>query len=317
MERHIEEIVETEEWRTVDPAEVDVNFAPLRSERKILLWALVLEARYLPCRIETGEGDLRLLVPEHCLDDALNELRLFEEENRNWPPPPPSSRPLVENTLSTLSVLLLLATFHNLTRLDLSPFGYSNPDWTALGSADAGMIVDGQWWRLVTSLTLHSDSLHLIANLTIGGFFVVSLCREFGSGLAWSLLLGSGILGNLVNAWLHPSSHTSIGASTAVFGSVGILAAITMTRYRHHRRRRRMIPLAAALALLAELGTAGKNTDLGAHLFGFLFGLLLGLGAEYLVGREGRPNRRVNGLLALLSAVIVVAAWWRALSFKV
>lgn len=129
--------------------------------------------------------------------------------------------------------------------------------------------------------------------------------------------MGAGIFGNLVNAWLHPASHTSIGASTAVFGAVGILAAITMTRYRHHRRRRRMIPFAAALALLAELGTAGEHTDLGAHLFGFLSGLLLGFATEYLIARKGRPGHRVNALLALFSAVVVAAAWCRALSFGV
>lgn len=182
MEWETEHIGETEEWRAVDPAAIGEHYGSLRLERKIPLWALVLEARYLPCRIEPEGENWRLLVPETRFNDALNELRLFEEENRNWPPPPPSSRPLAENTLSTLSVLLLLATFHNLTRLDLSRFGWPNPDWTAFGSADAGMIIDGQWWRLVTALTLHGDSLHLLSNLVIGGFFVVSLCGNSARG---------------------------------------------------------------------------------------------------------------------------------------
>src|SRR6185369_4433376 len=110
--------------------------------------------------------------------------------------------------------------------------------------------------------TLHADLTHLLSNVTIGGIFIILLCRELGSGLAWSLLLGSGALGNLVNALVQAPTHRSVGASTAVFGAVGILAAISMVRYRHHLQRRWFIPVAAGLALLAILGTEGKNTDL-------------------------------------------------------
>ena len=278
-------------------------------------WALVLDARKVPCRIESGGMGWRLLVPADYFALARNELRLFEKENRDWPPPEPPASPLVENTLATLSVLILLATFYNLTRLDISLVGHNPVDWTDLGKAHAGRIMAGEWWRLVTALTLHADWLHLVSNLALGGLFIVWLCRDLGSGLAWSLLLGSGILGNLANAWLQTSDHSSVGASTLVFGAVGVLAALSLVRYRRHRKKRWALPVAAALALLALLGTEGKNTDLGAHLFGFGFGIGLGLAAEYLAGRYGRPGRRLNALLALASAMVVVAAWWAALVY--
>jgi membrane associated rhomboid family serine protease len=302
-----------EEWRVV-PSESGVGQPPgILSAERARLWALILEARGIPCRIEPVSMGWLLLVPVEYFARAREELRLYEEENRNWPPPEPPARPLIENTLANLSVLILLATFHNLTQLDISLFGHAPRDWTAIGSANSAKIMDGEWWRLVTALTLHTDSLHLFSNLAIGGVFIVCLCREFGSGLAWSLLLGSGILGNLANAWLQPPGHNSVGASTVVFGAVGILAATSLVRYRRYLHRRWPLPVAAALALLALLGTEGKNTDLGAHLFGFIFGVGLGLIAEYLVGRNGRPGRGVNALLALASAGAVVAAWWAAL----
>ena len=100
-------------------------------------------------------------------------LRLFEAENRNWPPDPPPTNPLAENTLATLSVLILLATFHNLTQLDASLSGHHPIDWIALGNAHSARILDGEWWRLVTALTLHADWLHLFSNLTLGGIFIV------------------------------------------------------------------------------------------------------------------------------------------------
>lgn len=277
------------------------------------LWALVLEARYVPCRTVQGDDGWHLVVPASAYDRALEELRLFEEENRNWPPPAPQGR-TVGNALTTLSVLILLATFYNLTQLDVILPGYPPVDWFTLGSADAEKMVDGQWWRAATALTLHANVQHLLSNLAIGGVLVILLCREIGSGLAWSLILGSGILGNLVNASLHTSNHISVGASTAVFGAVGILASSSVVRHRHHLQRRWPLPVAAGLALLAVLGTAGEHTDLGAHLFGFLWGIVLGAVAEHLVGRFGRPGPALNGLLAIASAAGVVFSWWLAVA---
>ena len=278
-------------------------------------WALVLDSRSIPCCIESGGAGWLLLVPEHQLDSARRELGLFEEANRNWPPPLPVARQLVENTLPTVSVLLLLATFHNLTLIGLSLPERGIIDLYELGAAHAASIREGQWWRLITALTLHAGPVHLLGNLTIGGTFIVLLCRELGSGLAWSLLLVSGTLGNLINAWVQSPDHRSVGASTAVFGAVGILAAIKLVQGRHHLQQRLFVPVAAGLALLAILGTEGKQTDLGAHLFGFGCGMLSGIAAEFIMAKYGRPGGVLNFLLALLSGTVVVAAWWAAIEF--
>jgi membrane associated rhomboid family serine protease len=276
-------------------------------------WALVLEARRIPCRAEPSGDGWRLLVPAACREAALKELRLFEEENRHWPPPLPPQHPPTQNSLATLSVLLLLATFHNLTLLDLRLPGLDPIDWVAFGNAHAGKILAGEWWRLFTALTLHSGWLHLLGNLAIGGVFIVRLCRDLGSGVAWSLILASGALGNLLNSFVHSPDHRSVGASTAVFGAVGLIAALGQVRYRRNLLKRWPLPLAAALGILALLGTAGENTDIGAHLFGFAAGFGLGWSAGHLLKKYGRPGRRLNTLLALGSAAAVLAAWAAAM----
>jgi membrane associated rhomboid family serine protease len=132
-------------------------------------------------------------------------------------------------------------------------------------------------------------------------------------------MLASGLLGNLLNAWLQHPDHRAVGASTAIFGAVGLLAAISMARYRHNLRARRRwtLPVAAALGLLAMLGVGGENTDLGAHLFGFLFGLPLGFAAELAVERLGRPGNVWNAVLAAAAVGIVISAWWSALLWGV
>jgi rhomboid protease GluP len=300
------------QWLEI-PADLDIRNSPVGGHHPDL-WALVLEARGIPSRNLDNDAVPGLIVPLERYEEALNELRLFEEKNRNWPPPEPQSSPLAENTLLTLSVLVLLATFHNITLLNIHLFGHDLVNWIALGSADSGKILDGQLWRTVTALTLHSGWLHLLGNLAIGGIFIIFLCRDLGSGLAWTLLLASGILGNLANSLMQPVNHDSIGASTIVFGAVGMLGAITLVRYRHRPRKRWALPIAAALGLLALLGTEGENTDLGAHLFGFLSGTGLGLAAEYLIGKYGRPGPKSNTVLALACVGVVISAWWAALT---
>jgi membrane associated rhomboid family serine protease len=302
---------DNDQWRAVS-LHADAGL----TRQQVQTWALVLDSRSIPCSMESDGTSWQLLVPEHHRESALRELQLYEEANHNWPPPVPVARQLVENTLPTVSILILLATFHNLTLMGLSLPGHGILDLQDLGAAHAANIKSGQWWLCITALTLHAGPVHLISNLTIGGTFILLLCRELGSGLAWSLLLTSGTLGNLINAWVQSPDHRSVGASTAVFGAVGILASISLVRDRHHLRRRWFIPVAAGLALLAILGTEGKNTDLGAHLFGFVTGTTFGTAAEFLVGRYGRPGRGLNILLACISGALVVAAWWITITFS-
>ncbi len=222
---------------------------------------------------------------------------------------------MIDNRATTIWVLVAIGAFYNLTLHNINLAGHHPVDWATLGNADAGKIMAGQWWRLATALTLHADWQHLLGNLLIGGVFISRLCRDLRSGPAWLLLLTTGMLGNLANAWLQNPDHHAVGASTAIFGSVGLLAAISMARYRHSLRPRRRwaLPVAAALGLLAMLGAGGENTDLGAHLFGFLFGLPLGFAAEVTIERRGRPGRVVNALLAVTAAAVLASAWWMAL----
>ena len=305
-----------EGWRPL-PADLEEGQGETLSRRRMRSWSLVLEARRIPWQAERHGFGWQLLVPIGMRDAALRELRQYENENRDWPPPPPQGTPLVDNRTTTIWVLIAIGLFYNLTLHQVDLAGHHPVDWKALGNAHAGKIMDGQWWRLITALTLHADWQHLLGNLLIGGIFISRLCRDLRSGPAWLLLLAAGVLGNLANAWLQNPAHRAVGASTAIFGAVGILATISMVRYRHNLRPRRRwtLPVAAALGLLAMLGAGGENTDLGAHLFGFLFGLPLGFGAELLIEKRGRPGRIWNTILALIAVVVVTGAWWAALQW--
>jgi membrane associated rhomboid family serine protease len=55
-----------------------------------------------------------------------------------------------------------------------------------------------------------------------------------------------------------------------------MLSMLSYTGKRRPIGSRALAPLMASAALLAMLGSAGERTDLGAHLFGLLCGLLTG-----------------------------------------
>src|SRR5690606_29038048 len=139
----------------------------------------------------------------------------------------------------------------------------------------------GEWWRAVTALTLHGDWAHLTGN-TLGGLLFFGLVFRFlGHGLGWICILLAGTLGNLLNAWGYAGTgHNSIGASTAVFGGLGILIGFRLLRQFRLTGwawpRHLWVPLAAGLILLGFLGAGGERTDVLAHGWGFFAGAILG-----------------------------------------
>lgn len=272
-------------------------------------WMLVLAARKIPCRhYQSGDGCL-LLVPCQFLATAREQISLYQQENQDWPPPLPPRDPLHENLSGTLMVFALLCGFATITALESKVPVWLQIDWFSHGSALAGRIVAGEWWRTATALTLHSGGLHLAGNVVFGILIIGRLARDLGSGLAWALVLLTGMGGNFLNALLQAPDHNAVGASTAVFGAVGILAGLNLVRYRKPLWRRWALPLAGAFGLLAMLGASGERTDLGAHLFGLLTGVGLGTLCAFWMLPMGRPGRWLNRLFGMLTGLLILWAW--------
>jgi membrane associated rhomboid family serine protease len=171
------------------------------------------------------------------------------------------------------------------------------------GSADAARMLQGEWWRAATALTLHADVAHAAANAVAIGIFLGAVARRIGPALATWSALSAGVVGNILAALVVRGDHVSIGASTAVFGALGTLSALQVPR------RGAWLTLGVGVALLGLLGT-GARADLPAHLFGFAVGVTEGLA----VRRMTPPRRSLRQpAIALLAVAPVVLAWWQAL----
>ncbi len=271
------------------------------------LWSLVLHAADIDHGLRHGQAGWELLVSEEDISRATEELRLFSEGNRNWPPERAirSERDgIVENSPPVLPVIGGLVVFYAITG------GWeSHSHWFASGSLDRVRVMnDGQWWRLITALTLHADSAHLLGNVFFGGLLVYSLCRHLGSGIAWFSVLLTGVLANAVNVFFHDDLYQSIGFSTAVFGMVGILSGMRLRRIGGWQEV--VLALGSAASLLALMGSSGERTDLGAHFWGVGIGLLVGmtLAALGLAGKRILPP--VGQWVLFLGTLAMVFGCW-------
>lgn len=156
-------------------------------------------------------------------------------------------------------------------------------------SSNIGLIDHHQWWRPFTALFLHADTPHLVGNLVSGLMFSTLVSRSVGPFRAWLMILVSGTLGNALTAWMtHPDPFVSLGASTAVFGALGILSGLGCLLMIKHRLRlpwlRILAPLIGGIVVLGMMGSGdpGGNTDVLGHVFGFSAGLVLGLTCGWL-----------------------------------
>lgn len=194
--------------------------------------------------------------------------------------------------------------------------GWLLVDPYAAGVMDPAQIRAGQWWRGWTALTLHWDATHLLGNLLSGMLLGYSAAQIWGNGRAWTLIVFAAAMANLLEAGLGGAPYVSAGASTAVFATLGLVAAWSWrTRRRYaHNWMRRLVPLVAGVAVLAMLGSgdgepAGNDhTNVVSHALGFVMGALTGI----LIATE-HGSRWLASLSPWIAAAIaigqVLVAW--------
>ncbi len=270
--------------------------------------SLVLTAMGIEHSVERIWWSWCVLVPDDEAQTATEQLELYERENRVLAR---ARKVSPVRSGAKLGVLVWSAVLLSVYVLQSRHgFGF---DWGSVGRVDSAAVRAGEWWRVVTALTLHADIGHLIGNLVFGGFFGALLARQVGGGIAWFAILVSGTAGNALNVALQ-REHFAIGASTAVFGALGLLAAwlwlagpLTQDNW-----GRRWAPVVGGLWLLTWLGTGDANTDIVAHLTGFVAGFALGALLTRLPAAT-EPHPALQWLTGLTALATVVGAWAWAL----
>jgi membrane associated rhomboid family serine protease len=257
-------------------------------------WVIPIEDRYL------------IAVPSEHARRLRTEILIAERNNRFWPPAPLDlSGQRASAAPTAVAALGLIVVFALQSRLG---------GLEELGANDAARTLgDGQWWRLLTAVTLHADIGHLAGNLLGLSLFSYLSCRYLGNGLGWLLALAAAASANLASGLLQAGDgFVSLGASTAVFAALGLLAGYPLGARARSRQPVSpsdwLAPLSGGCVLLAWMGGGAFPTDVLSHVWSFGFGL-----AYSAIAAAARLPERVSpaGQRTLLAcaAGLVAGAW--------
>ena len=267
--------------------------------------SLVLTAMGIANRCARNTHEWQLYVPSVSRDVAMRQLELYRRENTSITLP--KVLRIDTGWPGIVGYLLVIWSIPTLAGM------FAGIDWQTAGQMDVTLVGAGEWWRLGCALTLHADLPHIVANSFFGAVFGLMVGRHLGSGFGWLLVLLAGATGNGLNAFFRPDGFLSIGASTATFAEVGLVAAYVVARgyFRGGGFRRNAAPIFGAIALLAFTGVSGERTDILAHCAGLFAGIVLGIAASsFDVRRLGKSGQWIAAGVAL---GIVVTAWSRAI----
>ena len=260
------------------------------------------------------------------------------------PPPPPVRRP--RRSWSYAPATYVLVGINCLVFLVMVAHHVSmgNPTSDQLlywGADNAGnVLLQGQWWRIVTAMFVHVGILHLATNMWC--LWNLGLLAEplMGSTGVLAVYILTGAAGNLLSTcvnwfWFNQDwvkfhdlgvFPAGAGASGAVFGIAGALIILLKSHrlpvppQELHKLRKSVIYFAAinlVLGLSISFGTmvahSGLSIDNMAHLGGFSSGLLF---AAPMVPRIGSPRDlflfRLRMAMVLVVGILVLFGFYLA-----
>lgn len=276
-----------------------------RSRKQAMDWSLALVSQGIEAIIDRDEieNDWGLIVNEGDYSAALETIRQYRLENRRWAWRQPLIQPGILFDWGAFGWMLLIFVFY---------WADSRSGLKTAGIMNSMEVVQGAWWRLFTAVWLHADLGHLAGNATSGLLLLGLAMGRYGTGTGLSAAYLAGAFGNVVAWLLAAGPHRSLGASGLVMGSLGLLAAQSIALWPTGSRSARYIlsGLVAGLMLFVLVGL-GPETDVLAHLGGFVGGIMIGALLSFMPELHAKSLVQVaaGGVFALL----VILPWWLAL----
>lgn len=188
------------------------------------------------------------------------------------------------NKATAILLLLNISVFVIMIFAGLNIVSPTPKELLEIGGNRRFEVMNGEYWRLFTSIFIHSGLLHLFMNL-------------FGLGLGASMLEGiigriqlvisfivCGILASIASIYWHENT-ISVGASGAIFGLYGLILAFTVFKiYPTHMRGMTWMLLGLYAGVSLLFGLLG-GVDNAAHFGGLISGFFLG-GILILIEKE-------------------------------
>ncbi len=135
-------------------------------------------------------------------------------------------------------------------------------------------VLNGDYYRLLTSTFLHSGMEHFLFNITalfVLGKFVESLYGK------WRLLLTYAVTGTLASMFslMFLTDAVSLGASGAIYGLLGVIVVHLLLN--KNLSYKLLVQVAMIFIVIAVLSSLFSNVNHYAHIGGLIFGVLIGI----------------------------------------
>lgn len=143
-------------------------------------------------------------------------------------------------------------------------------------SADP-VIVDGEYYRLVSCMFLHGSIQHIVGNMVFLVAIGEMLEREIGHIRFFLLYMLSGIGGSIFSLtymMMTMAPYSSVGASGAISGLIGALLLLVIFHngeYGNISLRRILL----AIFYMIYTGMQSETTDNAAHIGGLVCGFVI------------------------------------------
>lgn len=200
-------------------------------------------------------------------------------------------KPYITYTLIAINVIVYI----------LMMLGYRNNIlWYGANIPD--LIRKGDIYRLLSSVFIHANLMHLFCNMYALYVIGPQLESYLGRFKYLAVYLISGVTGNLLS--MAFSSSVSVGASGAIFGLFG-----SLLYFGYHYRvylgtilKSQLIPL---IILNLVIGFMIPNIDNAAHIGGLIGGILMtiALGVKY----KSSNFEKINGIIVMLIYTIFLS----------
>jgi membrane associated rhomboid family serine protease len=190
------------------------------------------------------------------------------------------------------------------------PHLLNDPDpLVSWGASFGPRTANGEWWRLITTVFVHSSFLDLFINLLALVPLGLMLERIVGPAAFAAVYLTAGMFSSLFNLSMFPV-EVRVGAAGAVAGVYAFMLAVSL--WGVSQRPRLLLPMITAKGLAVcgglFLAYAWLTGAAAVVVVGFAAGLITGLTVARGVNTQRTPAVRMAATVATMCCVAIVTA---------
>lgn len=180
----------------------------------------------------------------------------------------------------------------------------------AFGADFGPLTLNGQWWRLVTSMFVHFGIIHIGLNMwclwSLGRAAEILMGR-FPYLLAY---FASGIFGSIASVYSRPLA-AGAGASGAIFGMAGVLVTFVYLKKTpsHLQINKKMLSsLGSFIFYNLVIGASIPGISNAAHVGGLVMGAVVGAFLPAASASESSRRTRLSLVVVFCAASLIASA---------